>query len=168
MEDVTPGSEYTALRETAAALQASLANGLNDLPPELSSSLDTAPKPAPNAAFGTPSMTPAGTPLTRQPDPTVVPAAGGLPAAVRPEGNDLTPIFHALAGGCTGKQPEQADRGPQVDPDIDIWRDPLSAPIPTQATSDLGQMADVRPLRPLSAGRHRRDRPAASESASMR
>lgn len=128
-----------------------------------------APDAASSTAFGSSSMTPAGTPVTRKPDPSVVPAAGRLPAAVRPAGNDLTPIFHALAdGGWTSKQPEQADRGTQVDPDVDFWRDPLSAPIPIQTTPDLGQLAEVRPLRPLSAGRHRRDRPAASESASTR
>jgi hypothetical protein len=175
VEDVTPGSGYAALRQTAAALQASLANGVKGLPPEWSSALGPA-RSAQNTAVSqlsdvrsdlapaTASMTPAGTPVAHRTNPGTIPAAGGLPAAARENGDDSTPIFQTLADGGWSKPAEQADRGAVPDGSLDFWRDPLSAPIPTQTSSDLDVMADVRPLRLLSAGRHRRDRPTGPES----
>ncbi len=190
MDDVTPGTGYEALRKTAAALQAHLANGLHDLPPELSlepararvaerphGAARRASMPAAlstgalsTGALSTISFSTAGpASASTPPDPSVIPAAGGLPAVARPamsaDGSDLTPIFHALASGArTPRQPEQSRAAADTDPSQEFYRDPLGAPIPRQATPELGKMAEVRPLRPLSAGRHRRDRPAASEA----
>jgi hypothetical protein len=175
VEGVTPGSGYAALRQTAAALQASLASGVKGLPPEWPAAIGTGRSTLSTAANqrsdvrsdlapATALMTPAGTPVAPRTNPGIIPAAGGLPPAARQEGDDFTPIFHALADGGWSKQAEQADPGAEPDGFLDFWRDPLSAPIPTQTSSDLDVMADVRPLRLRSAGRHRRDRPTGPES----